>query len=158
LHSSLAGQTDNNLHVVTFTPITPSTIKDQGAFLGFDGFFGRGQVDGLGAGWDGDVFEDITFSDNSKLTLEFLGDTQHDDIGAVGFDEIVEPGKTVASLAFRLDATGAWNEVKQFDFSTPGAISSIPEPRTWAMLLIGFGLIGLVGWRNHRMKAMDMRP
>ena len=28
--------------------------------------------------------------------------------------------------------------------------SGVPEPSTWAMLLAGFGLLGLVGWRKRK--------
>jgi hypothetical protein len=71
-------------------------------FLGFDGFFGRGQVDALGGTgkkrtWDGDVFMDIVFVGGATQTLEFAGDTKKDDIGAIGFDEIKEPSLFIDS-------------------------------------------------------------
>ena len=28
--------------------------------------------------------------------------------------------------------------------------SAVPEPATWAMILVGFGAVGLVGYRNSR--------
>jgi PEP-CTERM motif len=34
------------------------------------------------------------------------------------------------------------------EFSPVGGV--IPEPSTWAMLLMGFGLLGLVGYRKTR--------
>jgi hypothetical protein len=30
----------------------------------------------------------------------------------------------------------------------------IPEPRTWTMLLVGFGLLGLVGARKQRKSRL----
>jgi hypothetical protein len=36
-----------------------------------------------------------------------------------------------------------------YDF-TPTAVASVPEPSTWAMGLIGFGLMGLLGYRKTR--------
>jgi hypothetical protein len=28
--------------------------------------------------------------------------------------------------------------------------SGVPEPSTWAMLMAGFGLLGLAGWRKRQ--------
>jgi hypothetical protein len=158
LHSADAGSPSNALHTVTFTPIIPSAVAQPGGgslpFLGFDGFLGRGQVDPLGAtGWDGDVFMDITFSGGATTTITFTGDTGHDDVGAIGFDELTEPGVFVTSVTMRLDATGAWNEVKQFDFSVPGS-TAVPEPSTWAILLLGFAGLGYLGFRRSKKDSV----
>jgi hypothetical protein len=34
----------------------------------------------------------------------------------------------------------------------PGS-SAIPEPSTWVMMLIGFGGLGLAGWRASRKRV-----
>ena len=156
LKSSLKGSPLNDLRAFTFTSIVGSIIDGQGVvFNGFDGFFGRGQVDATGPvvhgknTWDGDVFENIVFADNTTLGLSFLGDTKNDDIGAVGFDEPNDPGKLIKSVTFGLDNTGAWNEAKQFEFSVPGAVAT-PEPSTWVMGIIGFGLMAAMGWKRSR--------
>lgn len=151
----------NLLTQFTFTPIIPSLLdtKPPRNFLGFDGFIGRGQVDPELAtkvgnkttfSWDGDVFLDIAFVGGGTQTLEFFGDTKKDDFGAIGFDEINEPGALIDSVTMRLDATGAFNEVKQFDFSVPGAVSGVPEPSTWLLGLTGFGFIAALGWKRKR--------
>jgi hypothetical protein len=31
-----------------------------------------------------------------------------------------------------------------------------PEPSTWAMMLIGFGALGLAGWRARRARAANV--
>ena len=159
LHSANAGSPSNTLHDVTFTPIVPSVIEGQGAFLGFDGFLGRGQVDPLGAGtgkklaWDGIVTMVVDLVNGKSFDIVFAGDTKNDDVGAIGFDELNEPGFLVKSVSMNLDATGAWNEVKQFDFSVPGAVPTIPEPSTWAMMLVGFAGLGFVSYRASRRGA-----
>jgi hypothetical protein len=101
LHSANAGSPSNTLHDVTFTPIVPSTIKDQGAFLGFDGFLGRGQVDPLGAGWDGIVTLAVDLVNGTDFTITFAGDTKNDNIGSIGFDELNEPGFLVKSVSMQ---------------------------------------------------------
>lgn len=151
LHSANAGSPSNTLTDVTFTPIVPSTIKGQGAFLGFDGFFGRGSVDPIGAaGWDGDVTLVVDLTNGKSFDIAFTGDKKTDDSGAMGFDELTEPGAFVKSVSMQLDSTGAWNEVKQFDFSVHGAVSTVPEPSTWAMLLLGFAGLGYVAFRQSK--------
>jgi hypothetical protein len=154
LHSANAGDQSNTLRDVTFTPVADTLVlPDNTPFLGFDGFFGRGQIDAIGGAWDGVVTLHIVFATGSGLApldLTFMGDTQHDDIGSIGFDEPSGTGALVASVSMQLDSTGAWNEVKQFDFSVAGATPFIPEPSTWAMMLIGFAGLGVASYRSSR--------
>jgi hypothetical protein len=35
----------------------------------------------------------------------------------------------------------------------PGGASAVPEPSTWAMMVIGFGGLGFLGWRGSRKTA-----
>jgi hypothetical protein len=160
MKSSDKGSPTNDLRAFTFFPIEPSIIDGQGPFEGFDGFYARGQVDATQASigkngktiftWDGDVFMHIVFTDNTTADLTFLGDTAKDDFGALGFDEPNEPGKLIKSVTLSLDNTGAFNELKQIEFSAVGALAT-PEPSTWAMLIAGFGLMGALGWKRKRI-------
>jgi hypothetical protein len=164
--SSLAGKSTNDLRAFTFTTLAGSIIDGPNTvFDGFDGFFGRGQVDPTHLvgivhnkpvfSWDGDVFMHIVFADSTTLDLSFLGDTAKDDIGSIGFDEPNDPGKLIRSVTMSLDDTGAWNQVKQFEFSVPGAVAAIPELPTWAMGLMGFGLVaGLYRTRREARYAL----
>ena len=92
----------------------------------------------------------VDLVNGTDFTITFAGDTKNDDIGSIGFDELNEPGFLVKSVSMNLDATGAWNEVKEFDFSVRGAISTVPEPSTWAMMLLGFAGLGFAGYRKAR--------
>jgi hypothetical protein len=89
-----------------------------------------------------------------SFDIAFTGDTKADDIGAIGFDEANEPGALVASVTMQLDSTGAWNEVKQFDFSVPGGETTIPEPSTWAMMLLGFAGLGYAGYSRGKKRRL----
>jgi PEP-CTERM motif len=100
--------------------------------------------------WDGIVTMVVDLVNGKSFDIVFAGDTKNDDVGAIGFDELNEPGFLVKSVSMNLDATGAWNEVKQFDFSVPGAVPTIPEPSTWAMMLLGFAGLGFAGYRKAR--------
>jgi hypothetical protein len=154
LKSGLAGQTDNNLQVVTFTPILPSVIDGQTAtYNGFDGFFTRGQVDAIGSGskpqWDGMVTMLVNFVGGGSQSLTFNAGKGSQDIGTIGFDGAGSTEKLVSSVVMSLDETGAFNEVKQMTYSVPGAVSSIPEPSTWAMMIAGFIALGFVAFRKR---------
>jgi hypothetical protein len=169
LHSANAGSVLNTLHDVTFDPRVPSTVTGLFGhagipFLGFDGFIGRGQVDALGGTgpeshrtWDGIVTLEVLFHGSSTpVDFVFNGDTRHDDIGAIGFDERgLQASTFIDSVTMHLDSTGAWNEVKQFDFSIPGGAATIPEPSTWVLLGVGFALLGSIGFakRRNRLSA-----
>jgi hypothetical protein len=50
-----------------------------------------------------------------------------------------------------LSADG-FNEIKHIEISGLARVvgSAVPEPSTWAMLVTGFGLMGLVGYRKTR--------
>ena len=59
-------------------------------------------------------------------------------------------GATDVELLF--DETMSSNEGFGFTyaFATTGAVSGVPEPSTWAMMLIGFAGIGFVAYRRQR--------
>ena len=64
---------------------------------------------------------------------------------------------TAASGASRIEFSAAPAEADSFDLvldnvSVTGVLGAIPEPATWAMLLIGFGAIGAT-LRSARRKA-----
>jgi hypothetical protein len=50
-----------------------------------------------------------------------------------------------------LNADG-FKEIKHIEISGLARVvgSAVPEPSTWAMLVAGFGLMGLVGYRKTR--------
>ena len=66
-------------------------------------------------------------------------------------------GIALSSVRFYLDDTGYFKSIKQVDFSvcsaTGGCIGgggqpAIPEPSTWAMLLMGFAGLGFAAYRR----------
>jgi hypothetical protein len=142
------GQPTNTLTAYTFTPILPSTLPNGITFPGFDGQLFRGQVDNI-SGYDGDLSVTVNFSGGGSVSHVFTGlKANGKDFGVLGFDEIAEPGVKVGSVVISLAGTGgAFNEFKQIEFSVPGQIA-VPEPSTWVMLIAGFGLMGMLGWRR----------
>jgi hypothetical protein len=44
----------------------------------------------------------------------------------------------------------SFKEFKQVQFSGAGLVPSIPEPSTWAMMMVGFAGLGYVGFRRSK--------
>jgi PEP-CTERM motif len=42
----------------------------------------------------------------------------------------------------------------EYDFETTGPVSAVPEPSTWAMMLLGFAGIGLMAYRRTSKPAL----
>ena len=102
------------------------------------------------SGFNGDVNVTFNFTGGGSATHTFSA-VDEGDIGALGFDEAPGSSYFVSSVVFSLDGTGgAWNQVKQMDFSVPGAITTIPEPSTWAMMVLGFAGLGFGAFRRSR--------
>jgi hypothetical protein len=58
-------------------------------------------------------------------------------------------GGAFDEIDFR-SATG-FDEIKHIEISGLAPVAgSVPEPRTWAMMGVGFGLVGLMGWKRSR--------
>jgi len=102
----------------------------------------------------------VNLSDGTQDIHTFTGFSTNNDIGVLGFDENNDPGVFVTSaFAYAGDVTstgapilagsGSWDEYKQIEFSVPGQVASVPETRTWAMVLMGFGLLGLAAAKKR---------
>jgi hypothetical protein len=92
--------------------------------------------------WDGGLFHDTT----KTSSVSFVGDEL--DIAGSGtfFGPGVKAGsKGVLDLSFT-QAGGAGDLISGSGSFT--ATSNVPEPSTWAMLIIGFALMGGVAWRK----------
>ena len=113
---------------LVFDPGNPVSISDTKIVFDFQNgasppaFFESGEfnLDAFFGESDGSVF-----SNNFNLTSLFAGDTFATNMR--GFD--------IAGF----DADGAVNLLET---------SSVPEPSTWAMLVVGFVGLGLAGWRR----------
>jgi hypothetical protein len=147
-----AGSTSNTLTAYLFAPGPSPTLPDGTPFNGFDGELFRGQIDNTGS-FNGDLFVRVTLSDGTIITHLYTGLSDKQDFGVLGFDE--QPGinelvrSVFISVASDGAVGGAFNEFKQIEFSVPGAIATIPEPSTWALSLIGFGILGATSlWRR----------
>jgi hypothetical protein len=122
-------------------------LPDGTSFPGFDGQLFRGQIDNLGS-FNGDINVTINFFSGPSESHTFTGIGTSNDFGVLGFDELTDPGSLISSVVIAAGAGGAWNEFKQIEFSVPGAIATIPEPKTWVMMLLGFASLAYAARRR----------
>ena len=156
--SENAGLATNTLTDFIFTnPGTTNSLPDGTPYSGFDGELFRGQIDNLGS-YNGDLTVTVNFVGGTSSAFTFTGLPTHgSDFGVLGFDEVTEPGLKVASVDLSVAGTGgAWNQIKQVDFSVPGATPTIPEPSTWGMMLLGFAGLGYVAYRRKEKCRLEV--
>jgi hypothetical protein len=126
--SNIVPVKDGSLTSATFTPADPEHFGD---------FSLRGQLVKAG------TFVFTVQDDQGNLPQTFTFDSGKDDdfsrIGVVSFD-----GESIKSV----NVTGDFKELKQIEFS--GIAGAVPEPATWALMLLGFGAMGFAGYRRSR--------
>lgn len=94
-------------------------------------------------------------------TGQFLGQNAHEPYsflnfyarGGTTFDRV--EFSQVGGGGYESDnhTVGQWNRISGTIIPLDGAINAIPEPETWAMLLVGFGLVG-TGMRRRRLTVV----
>ncbi|WP_233151140.1 PEPxxWA-CTERM sorting domain-containing protein [Sphingomonas mollis] len=87
----------------------------------------------------------VTPGVTSSISLFLLGNTSNI---ARGFDA------TPTSLTMSLNSTGASGFSSSSTLAIPPVVAAVPEPATWAMMLIGFGMVGgAARYRRRSTKA-----
>ena len=156
----------NTLTDFIFTKGSATTLPDGTPYPGFDGELFRGIIDTMGT--------TATYNGEIKVTVNEVGGTtetftfgsgpaggnngpipEGSDFGVLGFDEVPGDSYLISSVDISVAGTGgAWNQIKQLDFSVPGA-TPVPESSTWGMMLLGFAGLGYAGFRS-RKKAISI--
>jgi hypothetical protein len=149
-YATIKETTADTLDELLFTPGNP---------LAFDDFSFRGQIDRQG------------FSDALTIIvtgcLDVGGVCQMEapqtinvttDAGAeADFGRLAihsTDGETIYSVAVETASGAFFKEFKQVDFSlAPGVTGPVPEPASWAMMLVGFGGLGATMRVRRRQRA-----
>jgi hypothetical protein len=69
------------------------------------------------------------------------------------FGFLAAPGTGFTSIGFDTNGTGVV-DLRQVRIGLANSVPAIPEPGTWAMMLLGFGGIGFAMRRNRRATAL----
>lgn len=128
----------DTLTTLTFTPTDPNV---------FDSFSFRGQdldanqmIRLIVQDNQGDAAEEFDFTEG-KANQDFARE------GIIA----AEAGKTIKSV--ELINSGGFKEAKQFEFDVAAPTGSVPEPAIWAMMLMGFGGLGMA-MRSRRKRSV----
>ena len=143
-----------------FTSITgvDGTLTDYN--YGTSGYTGTGS-DPIDWIWD----PGANFDTNSATTFgTFLMDGPVDDYidyyNFITFDiDYTNPNHIVFDIGSNIfSETDGGNNVSTVDPLVSGTISAVPEPATWAMMLLGFAGLGFVGYCKTRNHVADAAP
>ncbi|WP_308909077.1 PEPxxWA-CTERM sorting domain-containing protein [Pseudokordiimonas caeni] len=134
--------------IVYFDPLGSAVMNVAGGFDTAFSFYYTSISDGLVSIYDG-----LDGTGNQLATI-VLGPTAAgpgDPTGGDNFGTWLFTGTAFAGTAMSVDFSGATNTVG-FDNITLGA--SIPEPATWLMMIMGFGLVGIASRRRTGALAL----
>ena len=136
--ATIKSETSALLTTLTFTPVDPAA---------FGGFSFRGQ----------DLQPNqsivVTVQDNQGNALQvfsFVEGVSNQDFTRDGIISL--DGETIKSV--KIYNSGGFKEAKQFAFSLSGKTGAVPEPATWAMMLVGFGVIGFAARRRQNIRVI----
>jgi hypothetical protein len=123
---------------LVFTPVSPTA---------FDAFSFRGQD--LAANQLIDVI--VTDQANQTESFSFTVAKANQDFDRIGIISDLA-GETIKSI--EIQNSGGFKQAKQFAFEpfTP-VTGGVPEPATWASMLLGFGVLGGVLRRSRKLAA-----
>ena len=115
----------------------------------------------LGMEWIELAFQGVT-ADTVLFTLTLLGEPDfsqsftidHDPNGENKFAFMAINGETILNLHYAFSG-GSADALRQVRIaSTEGGVPPVPEPATWAMMLLGFGVVGY-SMRRRRTPALS---
>ena len=156
--------------LLTSIQITPALSSASSSF--YDGFFTHLQLlnnTGNTSLTQGTFGITVNGTTTFKYTTSFNADT-----GPFGFDEPKIAGTNlddeanatlITKITLFADAGFSFKEVKQMDWSPcTGAgsgcfsrsVDGVPEPSTWAMMILGFAGVGFIAYRRKRQGAFRL--
>ena len=117
---------NNWITQLTFTPVTGT----------FNEFSFRGALSS-----NDDQVIHVTVTDNLAQTFDF-SITSNGDFPAIGLTAL-PTNETIKSVVIN----GSFADIKQIGFGYE-AVTAVPEPSTWAMMVLGFAGVGFMAYRR----------
>jgi len=124
---------------LTFAPTSTNVLS-------YGDFFLRGQL--VGGGTVTVTITDIFNATFTGTTGAIAANTDFASFGGWSTD-----GDIIKSILVTTSDTGGFKEVKQIEFSVAGAV---PEPSTWAMLILGFFGVGFMAYRRKGQAVLRL--
>jgi hypothetical protein len=129
---------DTILTSVTFTPL---------AGLGYTSFSTRGQLNSNNS----NLYDvTLTVTDNQNQSFTFT-EPKNQDFTAIGVEAILGSQEFITSITVSTDDPNGFQTVKQIDF---GFATAVPEPATWAMMMLGFLGLGFMAYRRGGIRLV----
>ena len=125
----------NRLDLVTFAPSTP--------VAGVGGFFFGSDLFGFSTPAD---YLTLSATDSTGATVTYTLNTP-DFNSFVGF---VSTGSLVSFSVTAGNQPGVWATVNDLHLSGAAAVTPVPEPETYGMMLAGLGLLGFIARRKRK--------
>jgi hypothetical protein len=70
------------------------------------------------------------------------------------FSALATNGERIASISFNSGNTTGVTDIRQIRINLGENLQAVPEPATWAMMLLGFGAAGMAMRRTRRRKGL----
>ena len=144
--------TDADSHSGTYSAEDTGNIELRQDFAGVLGssigevsFWAEHPIQGTNA----DLAFDFYYSDSTSA--EFLVDLSGTDWNFFNVTAQLDPTKTLTGFSIFGNGTGDNPVTRADDFTID--VPSVPEPATWAMMILGFGLTGFAMRRRRRVSA-----
>ena len=126
---------DNRLDLVTFAPSTP--------VAGVGGFFFGSDLFGFSTQA---AYLTLSATDSTGATVTYTLDAPQLN-SFVGF---VSTGSLVSLSVTAGNQPGVWATVNDLHLSGAAAVTPVPEPETYGMMLAGLGLLGVIARRQRK--------
>lgn len=92
----------------------------------------------------------LTFSDGSSQSIVLQGAGTSSQVGELAFIGFTDPGKAISSITVDAGTGSSFDAIGVDDVRFQG-VAGVPEPATWAMMLVGFGGLGAIMRSRRRM-------
>jgi hypothetical protein len=99
--------------------------------------------------------DSVTFSDGSSQSIALTGSGTSSNVGELAFVGFTDPGKSISSVTIVAGGSGGYDFIGVDDVRFRTTVTGVPEPATWAMMLVGFGGLGVVLRSRRRVETFS---